>query len=265
MIPQLLGGPARPMVGILHPPADPRRDLAILLCNPIGQESIRTAVLYRTLAARAARAGIAALRFDYHGCGDSPGRMEEQSLSDWCEDLLAAHRALASLPHRPRIAWFGLGLGANLACSSVMHAHPAPVGTLLWDPVTDGKGYLAALCDAHRRELEFAFGMPWRSIRRLHDEPEPELPGVVLGFEYGGRLVDEIGRSGSADLSPMFERCRPVVCGLRDGGTAPPNGWPSGVRVVPSDATEWMNNAAMGTAIVPQDVQRAFDEFLDSL
>ncbi len=44
-----------------------------MLCAPIGSEYTRSHRSLRHLADRFARAGIPAVRFDYHGTGNSPG------------------------------------------------------------------------------------------------------------------------------------------------------------------------------------------------
>ena len=64
----------------LYQPADASAGKAVLLCPPLGQEQIRCHRLYRQLAHALAAEGIAVLRFDYYGCGDSAGASDEV---DW--------------------------------------------------------------------------------------------------------------------------------------------------------------------------------------
>jgi alpha-beta hydrolase superfamily lysophospholipase len=45
----------------------------ILLCNPVGDDSVRAHRPLRHLAQRLANEGFAVLRFDYDGTGDSTG------------------------------------------------------------------------------------------------------------------------------------------------------------------------------------------------
>ena len=48
-------------------------DQVAVICPPVGSEYTRSHRSLRHLADRLARAGVPALRFDYHGIGDSPG------------------------------------------------------------------------------------------------------------------------------------------------------------------------------------------------
>jgi hypothetical protein len=67
---------------VLHA-ADPaaRAGCAVLLCNPFGQEALRSQRGFRVLADRFARTGCATLGFDYFGTGDSDGDDDDASLA----------------------------------------------------------------------------------------------------------------------------------------------------------------------------------------
>src|SRR4051812_43750768 len=65
MTPFYFGAPERRLLGLFHPSATAVRGArAVLLCNPFGQEAVRSHRVYRVLAERLARGGIAVLRFD---------------------------------------------------------------------------------------------------------------------------------------------------------------------------------------------------------
>ena len=69
-------GPAHAQLFGLHHAPDPetaRGTGVILRCNALGYEAMCAHRTYRHLAERLARAGFNALRFDYHGTGDSSG------------------------------------------------------------------------------------------------------------------------------------------------------------------------------------------------
>src|SRR2546430_14798006 len=68
-----------------------RRDIAAVVCSPIGHEYTRSHRTVRHLCDRLARQGIAALRFDYHGTGDSPGsELDPDRVVRWQRDIRAA-------------------------------------------------------------------------------------------------------------------------------------------------------------------------------
>jgi pimeloyl-ACP methyl ester carboxylesterase len=255
------GAPGREMLGILTMPDAPGVRAAWLMCNPFGQEAVRSKPMYRVLSDRLAREGCAALRFDYHGSGDSPGEPGDQSLASWTGDLLAAddwlRRALSqdTMP----VHWFGMRLGASLAVLAALHAARRPEHLLLWDPVTDGREYCEFLLARHREDLCIGLDMGWARVRRETGEPEPALPGHVLGFEVGPALTTEL-----QDLGPL-----PFATLLRDGlrisialepdhlahADLPPGG--NLERISIASRIDWTTNDASGTAIAPQEVQRA--------
>ena len=144
MIPIHFGRPDRTLFGIYHEATEPA-PTAVLLCPPFGQEAIRAHRLYRVLAERLARAGIAALRFDYYGTGDSLGDDLDGDLTGWQDDVLSAHRELVRRCQAKAVVWMGLRLGASLAALAARQAPAELARLVLCTPVVDGRAYLAQL------------------------------------------------------------------------------------------------------------------------
>jgi hypothetical protein len=94
--PLMFGPASRQVFGVFHA-ADQERaeDTAVLLCPPFGQEGLRTHRFFKVLAERLSRAGIATLRFDFYGSGDSPGDESEGELDGWRRDLCSRARRAA--------------------------------------------------------------------------------------------------------------------------------------------------------------------------
>jgi len=67
------GAGSRTLFGWYHPPAKDPGAAGVVLCNTLGNESLRAFVTLRHVAEKLAAAGVAALRFDFHGTGDSGG------------------------------------------------------------------------------------------------------------------------------------------------------------------------------------------------
>jgi alpha-beta hydrolase superfamily lysophospholipase len=150
----LFFGPSdRPLFGLLHEPASRSARSGVVLCNPFGYEAICAHRSYRHLAERLARAGHAALRFDYDGTGDSfgddkdPGRVRA-----WIDSI---HAAIAELQRggAQNIVLFGVRLGALLALHAACERADVS-GLVLWAPCLSGKAYL--------RELKV--------LQRIHEE-----------------------------------------------------------------------------------------------
>jgi uncharacterized protein len=256
-----LGQDGRHMVGILqHRLAGVSPRPSFLLCRPIGQEATRTAAMYRVLSDRLARAGCDVLTFDYHGTGDSPGEEADQHLQGWISDVLAAHAALRT-DDGPAVHWFAMGLGATIAALAAARAARPPSCLVLWEPVLDGPAYLNALFAAHRNELAREFQCSWDRLLRRDLVEEPKVPGDVLGFVFGEALSAELLGLRTVPLAPALRRGIRMLCGVRETQQAllatlcAASHGLLRLEVVESEV-DWMSSQAMGTAIVPPDVQR---------
>lgn len=122
----------------------PSRGTVAVLCPPIGPEYTRSHRSVRHLADRLARAGIPALRFDYHGVGDSPGSDEDPDrMGRWRASVVHAVEHARALSGCERVCLVGIRLGATLAA---LEAAQARVDRLvLWNPVVKGRGYAREL------------------------------------------------------------------------------------------------------------------------
>lgn len=163
----------RQLLGVFHPAEGMGvRDHAVVLCYPAPQEMLRVHWSFRRLAAALAREGVAVLRFDYSGTGDSAGEAEAATLSAWCEDVVTAARELADLSGAPRVSLVGFRLGAALAHAAA-RAGLAVRDLVLWDPVVRGAAYLAELRQLEARRVADA-------RVRVHRRADVE---ELLGFE----------------------------------------------------------------------------------
>jgi pimeloyl-ACP methyl ester carboxylesterase len=128
------------LFGWYHAPVEEQRDLAVVICQPFGHEYINAHRSMRHLADRLARAGIPALRFDYHGTGDSAGSDEEPGrVAAWRESVAEAMKSARELSGCRRIGLVGFRFGATLAAQFDSDA------LVLWAPVMRGKTYAREL------------------------------------------------------------------------------------------------------------------------
>jgi alpha-beta hydrolase superfamily lysophospholipase len=171
-------GPDAGLFGMYHAPSFPARR-AMLMCPPLGQDLIRCHRLYRQLAQSLAEEGMAVLRFDYYGTGDSAGDSAEV---DWERCVSDATTAAAELRRRAgvdRIVAFGARLGGSVALTAAERARFSEV--IAWDPVLDGDRYVAELdtMQAALREDAGRFARP-----RSHSDVAEQW----LGFDIGQTL-----------------------------------------------------------------------------
>lgn len=134
-----------PIFGWYHStPSAGQSDCVAVVCGPIGHEYTRTHRTMRHLADRLAERGIPAVRFDYHGMGDSPGaELDPERVAYWQSSIRAAIRQARALSGRQRVCLIGVRLGATMAA---LVASETPVDLLvLWNPVTKGRAYVREL------------------------------------------------------------------------------------------------------------------------
>lgn len=151
--------------------------VAVLICNPFGQEAIRAQRSLRVVSERLGRQGIPSLRFDYFATGDSPGEDGSGRMSRWRHDIQQADCQLRQLSGCAQTIWMGLGLGGTLALQAAAELAEAPMPRqiILWDPVLDGSAYLQHLSQMHEY---------WTRQRHVTDE--------VLGFALPPHLRQRI-------------------------------------------------------------------------
>jgi pimeloyl-ACP methyl ester carboxylesterase len=128
-----------PLYAAVHLPADGQVHAVAVLCPPAGLEAITTYRAIRLLAERLAQSGMAVVRFDYAGCGDSVDGERQSSAEDWLasiEDVLSSVRE-AGARH---VTLVGMRLGATLAAAAAARSRVDDL--VLWDPCETGKAFL---------------------------------------------------------------------------------------------------------------------------
>ncbi len=177
----------RRLFGAYHRPAGAlRRDVALVLSYPIGQEYIRAHRAFLQLALRLSRNGYPVLRFDFSGTGDSSADLDACVLETWREDLVGAMSQLGEMSGHSRFCLCGLRLGASLA-AMVAALGKGVQQVILWDPIVHGPAYLAELRDQHRQWLQGSFA-------RSKDARQSGMSEEILGFGYPRSLIESIER-----------------------------------------------------------------------
>jgi pimeloyl-ACP methyl ester carboxylesterase len=123
------------------------RNAAVLFLPPWGFEEMCTHKLFRVMAEELAADGIASLRFDYPGTGDSLDEATAAiTLAVWQETIAEALALLREKTDGLPIMLIGHGLGASLALE-MAHGLEGLCGLVAMAPVASGRAYL--------RELQF--------------------------------------------------------------------------------------------------------------
>jgi alpha-beta hydrolase superfamily lysophospholipase len=197
--PLYIGDGANAAFGWLHESeAACARDCVAVLCAPVGHEYTRAHRTLRHLADRLAHRGIPALRFDYHGIGDSPGTdLDPDRVGRWLADIRAAVAKARALTGRPRVCLVGVRLGATLAAMATWEA-PADL-LVLWNPVLKGRTYV--------RELQ--------AIAMTAEREAQEIEGALesAGFVMSAETIAQVK---AIDLAEREIRAGRVLVVARD-------------------------------------------------
>ena len=164
MYPLFFGPADDALYGVCHEPAPDRaRPLGVVLCQPILHESSDARRAMRALGDQLASAGVAVLRFDYFGTGDSAGGSDAGTVERWARDIEAAMDELKASRGLSAVGLVGLRLGASLAARVAAQRDDVPF-LVLWEPVVRGGLYVESL-----RSLQAAWV----------DHESRERPGAV--------------------------------------------------------------------------------------
>lgn len=184
--PGFFGPPGRRLFGCSHPPRDgSERELAAVLCNPLGLEYAYSHRAFLHLASRLAAQGFYVGRFEYFGTGDSGGDDDDASLSGWTDDISTAIDETRRGTQRRHIALIGLRLGAALALQAAVKRGDV-LNLVLWDPIVDGRAYLEQMKVQHQERLWGHF------FERPAVQQSNERPAELLGLKMNDRLIDEL-------------------------------------------------------------------------
>jgi len=216
--PRYFGPAGRVCFGWLHrPPADrppppvpPPRAAGLVICNPFGHEAVSAHRALRHFAEAAAALGVPALRFDYHGTGDSTGDDREPGRWEaWLASVDAAVDELRRAAGLTHVYLLGVRLGATLAALAASRRDDV-AGLVAVVPVVSGKQWWRET-RAMENAMQLAAAPPGREL----PAGQAESVGFVITEETRAAL-------GAVDLLGLERRPAARVL-LLDRDDLPPN------------------------------------------
>jgi dipeptidyl aminopeptidase/acylaminoacyl peptidase len=132
------------IIGMLHLPEGRGRFPSALLLHGFTGTKVETHRMFVKLSRALAGHGIASLRFDYRGSGDSAGEFEDMTIRSEVTDgqeaikFLARHKRINSR----RLALIGMSMGGAIASHVVTREKHRVKSLVLWAPVAEGAGIL---------------------------------------------------------------------------------------------------------------------------
>lgn len=176
-------------------PVNPARS-GVVIVPPFGWDDICAYRPLRSLARHMASRGIAVLRFDLPGTGDSSGSAHDHKLvAAWIQavqDTVAELKAIAGVQE---ISIFGVRLGAMLSLAAAS-AGTRVENLILWGASATGRTIL--------RELRAFRNLEVTEVVEGEAAPPAPVAGLeVAGFLLSGETERELESLGALELAPM--------------------------------------------------------------
>lgn len=126
--------------GILHLPVKVAKAPAVIFCHGLGGDKSGRHRLYVKVAEGLAKIGIASLRIDFRGAGDSEGYFQDMTVESQVSDVLIALEFLKSHPKilHDKIGYFGRSFGGVIALMAAERSGVA-ASIVVWAPLFDGE------------------------------------------------------------------------------------------------------------------------------
>lgn len=245
-----LDGDGRRLYGGLHMPSSNVAKLGVLLVPPLFHEQPRSRRFVTEVASGLAKLGLPCLRFDFFGTGDSAGTGNQADFATMCADIDLAAVTLRRIAGAERIvvlAW----RGGTLPVWSWVRAGGDADLVLLWEPITNGAGWLDEL---EREDLAERHSQ-LRYVLRQKVPPATD-DGQLMGFDASHRMRLDLAEARLAD----GEHRLPVWAIVRSDAAALPF-VPERTFVLPSGEPAFGGGIRMDTRLcVSRSLERLVDE-----
>ena len=194
--PAYLHGRHEPFAVIFHPAAEPHTDIGVVMCPPFGWEEMSSYRPRRVWAQALSKQGIATLRIDLPGTGDSGGYpTDEDRLEAWTDSIGEAATWLRHETGCRRVVAICIGVGGLLAYRAA--AQGAPIDDLvLWGTPARGRAFI-------RETSAFARMEAAQWVNSDEEHVQDELPADWLSA--GGYVLTAQTRAAleSLDVSDI--------------------------------------------------------------
>ena len=245
------GPPERRMFGAYHPAAVPAH-ASVLICPPLLHEHFRSYRFFSQVAGALAEAGLACLRFDYYGTGDSEGGDADFSPGGTAADTMLAAQALRGLSGDLPLILLGIRGSALFVQRDAKRLGASAVW--LWQPVIDGEKYVAELEDRDRAERSSLFRYP------LLEGGAPAEAHDLMGFRLSPGFRGELAACSLAGA--VFPAPAAVLGDAQDLAR-----FSASERryALPESATAWASEVDLSSLIPLREARPALDGLLADL
>lgn len=160
--------------------------------------------MFVELANKLKYCGIASLRFDMRGCGDSEGSPAGSDINSDIEDLLNAIGFFSSKYKLPKIFLFGISRGARVSISALAeHSLPVDGAVLLSTPLSGSKA-AAKKFSSRLKEYLYKFRNPESIKKLLTGKANLKQIFKTLGFALNSQKRYRRNNDGFITKSSLF-------------------------------------------------------------
>lgn len=174
--PIIISNEGQKIFAVLHLPLQRSNIPAVVMCHGLGGHKSGRNRLYVRLAKQLAANGIASLRFDFRGSGDSEGDFTESTVEGFVSDALKALEYVSNHPKidPKRIGLMGRSFGGTIAVLAASR-FPQVKSLVLWAPLFNGKQW-------HDQ---------WMRLKEGVSPEEAEMMMVVNGQLAGAKFFEQ--------------------------------------------------------------------------
>lgn len=175
----------------------------VVFCHPLFDEQKSACRPMVDAAREFTRNGLASLRFDLVGCGDSEGDLDAVKLADWRSNIRTAVEFAREKTVGP-VGLLGLRLGGALALMAGEELAMLDF-LVLWEPALDGRAYLQAALRKQKIRDMMVSGKPSETRRSREEQITQE--GIIDfdGFPVGSALYREISAIDLGTTPKIFK------------------------------------------------------------
>ncbi|MCH9626664.1 MAG: alpha/beta hydrolase [Gammaproteobacteria bacterium] len=143
------------LFGVVHRPLQVENPPLVVVMHGFASSKHGSNRCYVALAEALTTVGIACLRFDFRGCGDSEGSMNEASVEDLISDGVAVSKFALSIDgvDATRVGIFGASLGGAIAVEVCDRLKGVVKALTLWAPVASGELWFRDFIKKHPEML----------------------------------------------------------------------------------------------------------------
>jgi len=212
-------GPRGTLRGALHLPEAKGPRPGVVMLHGFGAVRMEKNFEFVALSRALEAAGVASLRFDFYGSGESDGDFIEMTVSGERADAAAALDWFRALPEADpgRVGLMGMSLG-GLVTACVLGSRPDVKAACLWAAAADTAARLGEMMDEKDRRLLAEHGWVDMEGRRLGRAFFDDLPNHRPYEEIAGYGGPVMVIHGTADETVPLGDARGYVAALEGRG-----------------------------------------------